>query len=541
MTRRLPARQRPDAPGDRLATGVGILIVLLGGAGIALLAFGYHPVGDYFTESDFYGAYVGGARALARGTFDASRYGVYGPGYEVMLAAVASAVGDAFLAARILSVASAIVVLATSWYWARGRLGAGAAAWLAALLAVNPTFVRYGYSATTDMLSFAGFSAGLAALLAGSGLRSAAGAGLSAGLAALTRYNLASLLPGALLTWLGRRPWSRALAGALLLVAVFTAVITPFTVASLRAGHVPGVTLVRDAGFYLDESPATTLEERYGRPAPDRSTAPVRADAIARRLLTGIATHTVADARTLLGWPAALLALAGLIWSLARRRARPLGALLAPFAFTFLALAPVFHSERYSMVLLPLYLAPAALLLGHLGATRTAGRLSAGLAGLSVLVLTSRDCVALQRLEWQSLPVETLAAGRAIHAVAARGDRVLARKAHTAYAADLQPVLFPEVPDLAQLGEFCRREHIGWLYYSWYELRLRPQFGYLLDSAAVVPGLTVIHATTDKPSVTYRVGPELGETPAWWHDDDARAAIRARVNALMVPAGTMGH
>src|SRR5262249_39516397 len=131
------------------------------------------------------------------------------------------------------------------------------------------------------------------------------------------------------------------------------------------------------------------------------------------------------------------------------------------------------------------------------------------------------------------------AAGRAIRAQAQAGDRVLARKAHVAYAAGLEPVLFPDVRTLPELGEFCRRERVRFLYYSWYELRLRPQFGYLLDTSAAVPGLTPIHFTVYKPEATYRVGPELGAMPGWWRDPAARDAIRARVNGLN--AGAMSE
>src|SRR5262249_31793408 len=153
--------------------------------------------------------------------------------------------------------------------------------------------------------------------------------------------------------------------------------------------------------------------------------------------------------------------------------------------------------------------------------------------GAAALLASALACVRLQRLERLSIPVETLAAGRAIAAQAHAGDRVLARKAHVAYAAGLEPVLFPDVHTRPELGEFRRREKIRFLYFSWYELRLRPQFGSLLDTAAAVPGLTPIHATANKPEATYRVGSELGAMPAWWRDPAARDAIRGRVNGLM--------
>ena len=506
---------------------------MVAGLGLAWVAFALHPVGDYFTESDFYAGYVAGARGIQQGRFDFGRYGAYGPLYELALAAVSWATRDLFVSARAISVASAIAVLATSWAWARRRLGDAAAAWLVALLAVNPTFFRYGYSAGTDMLSFACFSLGLALLLVRRDVPGALAGGAAAGAAALTRYNLASLFPGALVVWLARRPWRVAGRGAAAFALAFLAVVGAFTIPSIRSGHRPGATLLHDAGFYLEDAPATRLEERYGggEPAPP-SAAP--AQHLALRALTGLATHAREDAMTLLGWPVAALVLIGLAWLLATRAAGPLAELAPPFAAVFLPLAPVFYTERYSMVLLPLELAPAALALGR-AMERRRGWLAVPL-GAAALLMTAVACFRLQRLEQLSIPVETLAAGRAIHARAHAGDRVLARKAHVAFAAGLEPVLFPDVRTIVELGEFCRRERVRFLYFSWYELRLRPQFGFLLDTSAVVPGLTPIHATVYKPEATYRVGPELGATPAWWRDPAARDAIRARVNALIARA-----
>src|SRR5258706_10597996 len=69
---------------SRLAVAVAVLF------GIALLAMelGPHRIGDYFTETDFYGGYADGARALQRGQLDPARYGVVGPVYDVALALV---------------------------------------------------------------------------------------------------------------------------------------------------------------------------------------------------------------------------------------------------------------------------------------------------------------------------------------------------------------------------------------------------------------------------------------------------------------------
>ena len=55
----------PDAGSrERIARSAGGALIGLAAAALAWVAFAHHPIGDYFTESDFYGAYAPGAKAL---------------------------------------------------------------------------------------------------------------------------------------------------------------------------------------------------------------------------------------------------------------------------------------------------------------------------------------------------------------------------------------------------------------------------------------------------------------------------------------------
>src|SRR5690349_2323746 len=124
----------------------GLFLVAAIALVLLALALGPHRIGDYFTETDFYGAYAQGARIIQSGRLDASRYGVVGPVYELTLALVGFVVRDLFRAAELISVAAMTL---TAWLWFRlltrladARLGLAALA----LLAVNGTFLRYGFS-----------------------------------------------------------------------------------------------------------------------------------------------------------------------------------------------------------------------------------------------------------------------------------------------------------------------------------------------------------------------------------------------------------
>jgi dolichyl-phosphate-mannose-protein mannosyltransferase len=516
----------------------GIVLLVVATAAFTLVAIAFHSVGDYFTETDFYGAYALGAEALRGGHFDGSRYGAYGPVYELTLAAVGLVWRDLFTAARILSLASAAAVLVLCWDLAGRRFGARAAFWLVGLLAVNPAFGRYAISACGDMLGAAWMMACVWVLLSGKVSARVAGgalAGMFAALGTLTRYNLVCLVPAGLVVLLLDPRGSRwAVCGAFM--GAFLALTAPFTLSVISAGHLPGETLFRDASFYLADSPSQELERRYG--GAGGTTGPQVGGGWARvalRFATGVPSHLVGDAQTLLGWPAAGLVLVGLGGLAASRQLATLVP-FAPFAaFGFAALAPVYYSDRYSLSILPLYLLPAAAMLG------TAGRNASG--ALTILAIAAggvslRDSIRIQSYVARSIPTEALESARVLRRLAGRGDHIMARKPHIAWLAGLEPVLMPDAPSLDSLASYCRERNVRWIYFSWLEGRLRSQFRYLLDTTATPPGLTVVHVTSHKPSVTYRIGPSFGAPPPWWGNEVVERRIRERVEPLLGQAPT---
>ena len=98
------------------------------------VALGPHRIGDYSTETDFYGAYADGARLIQHGHLDATRYGVIGPVYEVTLALAGLVVRDLFLAAELISVLAMTATLLL-WFGLLRQRGGTRLALLAALSA----------------------------------------------------------------------------------------------------------------------------------------------------------------------------------------------------------------------------------------------------------------------------------------------------------------------------------------------------------------------------------------------------------------------
>jgi tetratricopeptide (TPR) repeat protein len=256
------------------------------------------------------------------------------------------------------------------------------------------------------------------------------------------------------------------------------------------------------------------------------------------RALGAIPEHLAQDAGVLLGWPVAILCLLGLVLLISERRLRPFGPLWIPGAALFILLVPVFYSPRYSLPLAPFYLTLAAVAIASPQYALAAGRAGVPLKWLIALLpvaLTLQSNVALQRQLESQTPVEVIEAGRALRDAAQPGAKVVSRKGHIGYYSGLEVAPFPRFAKLSDLAESCRRNHAEFLYFSWLEVQLRPDFSYLLDTTSAVPGLSVVHSTDQQASVVYRIGPDFGRDPAWLTDPLLARMHWERVLVRMLP------
>jgi tetratricopeptide (TPR) repeat protein len=526
----------------------GALIVAL-----LIVIQGPHSIGDYFTETDFYGAYAEGARLIQRGVIDATRYGVVGPGYEVALALAGFVIRDLFLAAETISVVSTAATLLLWFAILERRIGARVAIVAALFMATNAQLFRYGYSATTDAFAMAVQAFALWLLLNRGGAAGTWGAGLAAAIAFLTRYNAIYLVPAGIVVLLagageaggapgGRGTAARRLGAALAFLGGFAVLVLPWVMFSLASGKGFSLQLHHNIAFEVFARPQGIAWDDYQRlMQPEfRSLADVLArdpGAVASRMALNLWTHLRLDARDLLGWPVAIAAGLGLLLALWTGAARRLWPLALAGALLFLTLVPVFHAARYSLGLLPVYAAFAGALFGLPAFALAAGRMPRvwlkPLLALIPLALALQANVAAQKETFRMLPREVNEAAATLRALAAPGDRIIARKGHIAYQAGLEAVPFPFADDLAQLGAYARERGARWLYVSWPEVQLRPRLAFLLDTSATVPGLTARKVTTDHPAVVYEIGPEFGTLPAWSSNDTLLSYHTARAQLMV--------
>lgn len=530
----------------RIETRLAWALAALLGVALLAVALGPHRIGDYSTETDFYGGYAEGARLIQHGHLDAARYGVVGPVYETALALTGFVVRDLFLAAELISVLATVATLLLWFHLLRRRANARLALVAALFMATNPYFFRHGYTASTDALALALQAAALFVLLAVPGRRAAAGAGLLAAAAFLTRYTAIVLLPVGLVASAGggRLPSPGASRrGETLAFAVgFVAPAAVWFAWSLshRAGFTSSLhdnlayeVFARARGLSWD------VYRRDLQPHFHSLWDVIAYDpwAVARQVAANAITHLRDDGRVLLGWPTAACVAMGVLLAAATGTLRRAWPVAVAAGVSFLALVPVYYSERYSLILIPFYAAAAGYLFAsHRWAFSIGGRfwLKPALAAVP-LALAVGASIDLQRRVLAQQPTETLVCAETLRSLARPGDRVIARKPHIAWLAGVESVAFPFADSLGQLADHARQRGARWLFYSLPEAGARESFRYLLDTTAMVPGLTPRRVTGPRPSVLYEIGAAFGRPPAWFGNDTLMALHRARADLLATP------
>jgi len=531
------------------AAWAGLALIAVYAAAALAMVFGPHRIGDIFTETDFYGSYGPGARALLQGHLDPTRYGVQGPLFEFAVAALGLVVRDLFVAAQLVSVAAMVAMLA-SWRAVFTRvLGATGGAIAVALLAGNPWVWRFAWSATTDALALGLQALALWALVGGArdrapDVRRTALAGLLAGLAFLTRYNFVVLLPAGLaivaLGW-SDVPRERRAAHLIAFTLGLLAPVAPWFAYSAAHGGLSRGQLHMNIAYEVFARPKGIVLDVFQRDM--ESQFPTLWSVIARdpgavigRMLHNMGEHFVLDARGLAGGALATAAILGAILGVRRGTFTALRAPLLVCGLLFLSLVPAPHGERYSLAVLPAWVALATALFVSERFAASLGRVPIKFLGVPlVLAFSLTDTIASTRRTIDQLPVEVLEAAAQVRSQVRPGDKVFARKPHFAWYTDMTPVAMPLTDNLADWGAIARDGKVRWLYFSWPEAQLRPAFEWLLDSTSAAPGLTVRGATRHWPALVYEIDSDFGPMPGWILSDTLSATHRARARVQLNP------
>lgn len=521
------------------------------GCGLALLAcclvitWKAHPIGDYFAESDFYGGYAQGATLLQHGHLVPSRYHVIGPGYELALATVGFLVRDLFLAAQLLSAVSIAAATLLWFHLLRPRIGPVGAACTTLLMTANPTLLRYGYSATTDAFAIGVQAFALWALLTRRTAFWAFAAGAITALAVLTRYTALALVPAGIVAVLLDDAFRDRRRRSLLLYGVGLALpLGGWLAFAWASGDRPASELHHLLAFEAFARARGLTWDQYQRDLQPKFHGMwdvIRYDpaGFSSHLARNAWDHARQDAQRLLGIPSALAVVAGMLWAAIGRDARRLLPIAVAGLATYLLLLPVPYGERYSLAILPAYLAFAGIALGwpSRARARDAARFLPRRAFLVLVPLVASLIASVrhQRETLAQLPREVLDSGRVLHQRRRPGDGVIARKAHLAYVAGVRSVPFPFTTTLGELAAYAERTRARWLYVSWPEVESRPDYYPLLDTTGVIPGLTPRWVSPGNPGVLYEIDPAFARRAGWPSDPQVMNLRVARARLRLVP------
>lgn len=543
-SRGTPARAKTATPStiatpwaDRVPAGLRLSIVLLFACAVTPVLLWLHPVGDYFVETDFYGGYAPGVRALWSTGLDPARYGVVGPVYELVLGLLSLTRLDLFRLAQFLSLASSTGTILLLSGWMERRFGRGPGWITALLLATNPTVVRYAYTASTDAPFTLLLTAAFVLLFPIMAQRPALLlSGILAGLATLTRYTGIAFVPlGLLVTlWPGQaNPWAgqrvRAV-GAFVLGVML--VLGPWWAFTRAQGAPPTLRFYHNLAYEVYGRARGVTWDNYQLSLQQefptfRSVLEKDPGAVAQRIAINAYEHVAQAAKELWLWPLAVLALLGLaLWLWGRLPGA--GPLIAYGGLLYLSLIPVFYASRYHLPLVGVAAGLGALALAApraLPALFVRARVPALgailCAACAVLAAAHgmRATVVDMKFLATQVPNEVPTLGEALKRdwKGPGRPRLIARKPHLSYYADADPVPFVPLDSLESLVRYAREVRADYLFISWPEALLRPPFAFLLVPEFAPLGLELVSAGPEGHAALYRIDPSFGSVlPEWY-------------------------
>ncbi len=491
-----------------------------------IVSLKYHIVGDYNVETDFYWSYVPQARHILEGKIPIEDF--HGPMYPIVLALISILTKDLFHGGVILSTLAAAVSLFLIFELLKKLFRPDIALIGTLFVAVNTTFIRYSYTAGTDMLFMAFVTASTYMLLREEQRRwiNIALAAVFAAIGYLTRYNGLSAAVGVPLAIIIANPYQlpmrERIKSAAVFLALFLLVIAPWGIyCQIEKGSFFYNRNYLNIAYEMFAKGKVNWDQYwYGEAQKFASlTQVIFADPgrFISTLVSNLFDHAISDMNLLLSWQVGAFTLMGIIaFFKYRPGARVLSYFIISAAF-FAVLLLVFYGERFSMLLLPVYVALAlkTLTLPSVVKYRFWKVMHGGGVIAIILILwTGFDSMEFNRSNIDSGPQEVVSIGNWFHqnfGDTEQGKIVIARKPHIAYYLGMKMEMFPYVSTYEELVAEMRKVKASYLYFSLMEAGMRPQFQNLLDPRSAPKELKPLTYTTNPQAVLYKV--DLGGTP----------------------------
>ena len=489
---------------------------------VGLISFIFHTVGDYGIETDFFWGYVPSAKDFLSGHIAID--GFRGPLYPMVLGSFGFIIGDFFKTGILIAVLSASFVIYFTFELLKKIFSPRISFFVTLLLAVNPVFIQYSYSAGTDMFFNALVAATLFFFFKNKELnyKNLILAAFFGGLSYLTRYNgifLISFVFVILFINYWNISWSSRIKSSLLFVLVFIVTFSPW-----------GFYCLNEKGsFFYNENYKNIAFEVYGKGKVSwddfwfkessniTSTSQVVFKDTGKFLstvLNNIADHFLNDMEKLVGWQLGVFVILGLILLILSNPLKKIKTEATAYyivnLFFFGLLLLVFYSERFSLFLIPFYALIAVLpfFSEESKLNKILPLIFRYVLIVGIIIFTFVKSYSFNSENINSGPTELLT----LHdwyennvPDNLKGKIVAARKAHVAYYLNMKFQLMPMADSYEEFINKLREKHVDYLYFGIAEAGLRREFQYLIDPKSKHPGLEVVVYFKNPPSVLYRI------------------------------------
>ncbi len=501
---------------------LGLAIAVLYFVILLILSLAYHKVGDYGIETDFFWGYVPAAKSFINGDLQIDQF--RGPLYPIVLSLVNLLISDYFVSGIVIGVLSASILIFLSFELIKNIFSPIVSFFVTLLVAPNPIFVQYSYSAGTDMMFNVLAVATLYFFFKDKELntRNIFIASVLGGLSYLTRYNGVFLFGFVFIIlfvnyW--NNDWVQRIKSSFIFVAVFILTFSPWGFYCLS----------KKGSFFYNENYKNIAFELYGKGKitwdqfwfSESSNFTSFFDVIGRdpylfisTTIGNIGDHFLLDMERLMGWYVGAFVILGLISLLFSNpfknwKSRETGYYLSNLFF-FALLTLVFYSERFSIFLISFYsvIAVQSFFIERFELNKRIPLKLGYLIVISLIAVTLNNSISFNSKRIDSGPKELLVLQDWYYKnipESERGYKIAARKAHLAYYLGMDFVLIPTADSYNEFVEKLRQKNVDYLYISPIEARLREEFKSLLNPNSSHPGLKVVVYFNHPPSVLYRV------------------------------------
>jgi len=489
---------------------------------MAIVSFSFHKVGDYGVETDFFWGYVPAAKDFLNGviTIDPFR----GPLYPIILGIFGFIISDFFNAGILIGILSAAFVIYFTFELIKRIFSPKVSLFVALLLACNPVFVQYTYSAGTDMFFSAMVTATLFFFFKEKELsyKNLVIAAFLGGLSYLTRYN-GIFLFGFVIVFLFINYWNiswiKRFKAAVVFIVVFILTFSAW-----------GIYCLSEKGsFFYNENYKNIAYEMHGKGKigwdeywfKESQKVISLQDVVLSdpgnflsKVIDNIGSHFVDDMENLVGWQLGVFVILGLILLLLSNpfkdwRSKETGYYLLNILFFGLLLL-IFYSERFSLFLIPFYtvLAVQPFFITKYRLQKFAPLKFSYVLMIGLIAFTFAKSYSFNSSRIDSGPKELLVLQEWYEKNIPeneRGKKIASRKAHVAYYLDMEFSLIPMADTYDGLISKLKENNADHLYFSTMEASMRRQFQFLLDPQQSHPGLEVVVYFGNPPAVLYKV------------------------------------